>query len=586
MSLHAKIVAWFVFFAALTVMTFGLADYFQSTHALRFALEARASSLAHQLAAELERRHELIATELKGIGYAAAVGTPAADLPAMDGFSELRVVRDGVVLVEAARDADSGTPACGTDGVDFSVQAGTGANAAAVQASMPAHVFFGELGAATARLGKNGITAVLRSTDGAVVHDAGCALRAATDPAAVHDALAGEVAALGRTGARSAVVEFDALPGAGDAHDRVLVIVRTSKPAWSAVVAVDYDEFAAPFMAARTKYVVIMLAVMALALVVVLRGLRHDLGRLSRISRAAEAIGHGRFDVWLPPPTNDEIGRLTLSLGRMMDRLASGLRQIEVTRSMAAVGELSTYLSHEIRNPLSSIRLNLQMLRRDLATGSVPEDGQQLVGLCLTELQRLDDVVKTVLEVGRNGGVKAAGTCDAHAVIAETVRVMQRKLDAKGVVLSVDLEARACQVAMDEAAFRGALLNLMLNSVDAMNGQAIRRIGIATGLTAGPDGTAGHFAVSVRDNGPGVPPHLRERIFDPFFTTKPTGNGIGLATALRAAQECGGTLRYAQASEDGGADFVLELPLAGIGGGRGARPDAVGPAAAPLVAAS
>ncbi|HSJ05974.1 MAG TPA: ATP-binding protein, partial [Longimicrobiales bacterium] len=187
--------------------------------------------------------------------------------------------------------------------------------------------------------------------------------------------------------------------------------------------------------------------------------------------------------------------------------------------------------------------------------------GQQLVGLCLTELQRLDDVVKTVLEVGRNGGVKVAGTCDAHAVIAETVRVMQRKFDAKSVLLNVDLEAPACHVAMDGAAFRGVLMNLMLNSMDAMNGQATRRIGIATEATVGPDRAGGHFAVSVRDNGPGVPPHLRERIFDPFFTTKPTGNGIGLATALRAAQECGGTLRYAQCSESGGAEFVLELPL-------------------------
>jgi signal transduction histidine kinase len=562
MSLHAKIVAWFVFFAALTVMVFGLGDYVQSTNALRFALEARASALAHQLASELERRHDLVATDLVGIGYAAAAGTSAADLPDVSGFSRLRVVRGESVLLEIASEADAGTPACGTSHVAFNAQAGTGPGAAAVQATMPAHVFFGELGVATARLGKNGITAVLRTADGAVVHDAGCALDAAAEPEVLRTALAGEIVAFGRAGSPSGVAEFDALPGAGDAHDRVLVMVRTTKPAWSAVVAVDYDEFAAPFVAARTKYVAMMVAVMALALLLVLRGLRHDLGRLSRISQAAEAIGHGRFDVWLPPPTNDEIGRLTLSLGRMMDRLASSLRQIEVTRSMAAVGELSSYLSHEIRNPLSSIRLNLQMLRRDLSSGSVPEDGQQLVGLCLTELQRLDDVVKTVLEVGRNGGVKTAGTCDAHAVIRETVRVMQRKLDAKGVQVRVSFDAPAAQVAMDGAALRGLLMNLMLNSLDAMNGQAARRIGIVTEVTTGPRGVEGRLAMSVLDNGPGVPPHLRERIFDPFFTTKPTGNGIGLATALRSAQECGGTLRYAQSSESGGAEFVLELPLA------------------------
>lgn len=565
MSLHAKIVSWFVFFAALTVMAFGLGDFIQSTNALRFALEARASSLAHQLAAELERRHELLAAELVGIGYAASAGASAADLPDPGSFSQLRVVRGQSVLLEVAEDPEPGTPpACGADRVDFSIQTGTGASAATVQASVPAHAFFGELGVATARLGRNGITAVLRTTDGTVVHDAGCALDAAADPSALHVALADEIATLGRAGGRSAVVEFDALPGTGDSHDRMLVIVRASKPAWSAVVAVDYDEFAAPFVAARTKYVTFMAAVMAFALLIVLWGLRRDLGRLSRISRAAEAIGHGRFDVWLPPPTNDEIGRLTLSLGRMMDRLASSLRQIEVTRSMVAVGELSAYLSHEIRNPLSSIRLNLQMLRRDLATGSVPEDGQELVSLCLTELQRLDEVVKTVLEVGRNGGVRAVGVCDAHEVIHETVRVMQRKLDATDVRLSVQLDAPDARVAMDGAALRGIVMNLMINSMDALTGQQTRRIGIVTEAAVGPDRADRHLAISVLDSGPGVPPHLRARIFDPFFTTKATGNGIGLATALRAAQECGGTLRYAQNSEGGGAEFVLELPLAAV----------------------
>jgi signal transduction histidine kinase len=299
--------------------------------------------------------------------------------------------------------------------------------------------------------------------------------------------------------------------------------------------------------------------------------IRRDIRRLATISAAADAIGHGNFDVWLPPPTGDEIGRVSLALGRMTERLSSSLRQIEVSRSMAAVGELSTYLSHEIRNPLSSIRLNLQMLRRDLRTGTVPEDGEQLVGLCLSELERLDDVVRTVLEVGRAGRT-AAGSCDAHAVIGETLRVMRRKITERGVKVHAYLHAERSGVVMDSAALRGIIMNLVLNGIDALAGQTGGTLEVSTRLLDGATGA--RLEVRVGDNGPGVPAHLRERIFDPFFTTKANGHGIGLPTALRAVQECGGSIRHEPSSTWGtGAQFVIELPLVenGVRGGAEVR---------------
>jgi ActR/RegA family two-component response regulator/signal transduction histidine kinase len=455
MSLHGKIVSWFAFFAALTVLLFGLGDYIQSTRSLRFALDGRVSTLALQAAAEAERRYDAHRTDLVAVASAASVETlDTLTFPGISRFSTVQVTagRRRIIDLKGTREALPPSECAAPDiRFDFEFPGSTG-DRVHVTATMPTSEFFSQVASATRRMGTQGITAVVRTEDGTVLQDFACGLRSA-EPA-VAGALVREATAL--AGPEPPAIHLVELQGP-KGQPLIAGIASAPRPGWA---------------------------------VVVLRGIRSDLRRLTSISQAAEAIGHGRFDVWLPPPTNDEIGRLTLALGRMMDRLASSLRQIEVTRSMAAVGELSTYLSHEIRNPLSSIRLNLQMLRRDLATGSVPEDGQQLVDLCLTELRRLDDVVKTVLEVGRNAGVRAAGTCDAHAIIEETVRVMQRKLDTKGVTARVNLAAPDAHVAMDGAALRGLLMNLMLNSMDAMNGQASGRISIATSRAAAMAPTA------------------------------------------------------------------------------------------------
>lgn len=559
MSLHRKIIGWFVVFAALTIILFGLGDYIQSTRSLRFALETRAGALALQVARDIERAYDHAEDELRTLGYIVAAGARAVT-PEMTGrYTDVRVIHDGIEVysADALGPVQMGAPGCATGEltiqVDIPDQRG---GLYRVSARTGVEHFFAGVPSTNGRIGVQGLTSVVRTADGALVFDAACAMMGQPDPDGLASTLAARILSQADNEGR-AITVVDLHHTSSD--ERVLASVRAAEPAWTAVVAADYAEFAAPFVELRWRYFGVMGAVLLMALLLVLSGIRSDMRRLTAISTAADAIGHGRFDVWLPPPTGDEVGRVSLALGRMMDRLSSTLRQVEVSRSMAAVGELATYLSHEIRNPLSSIRLNLQMLRRDLRSGVVPDDGEQLVELCLSELQRLDDVVRTVLEVGRTAPV-ATGTCDAHAVVDETLRVMQRKITAKGLAVEVRFDATESDVAMDSAALRSIVMNLVLNAVDALAVSDSGRIRVTTQLLEGDEPC---FELRVADNGPGVPDHLREKIFDPFFTTKPTGNGIGLPTALRAVQQCAGVLRYEPSAEWGtGAEFVLELPRA------------------------
>jgi signal transduction histidine kinase len=573
MSLHGKIVAWFIFFASLTVMLFVLGDYYQSTQALRVALEARGSALAGQAATEIERRYERAGNELLAAGHDVAAGT--AMQPLEHPYMRLRVLRDDAVLLDQPGAAQNAlAQSCAFGNVNFSVPFRDGAgHAYRVEASMRVADFFAGMSATTARLGRNGLTSVVDRSSGALVYDHGCVIRSSAVPTTLEADVIAEVLRGGDEPVRVAK-----LPGASRSEERLVAIARSGQPEWAVAATVDFHEFGAPFAKVRTQYLMIMVAVMAIALVFVLRMIRNDMRRLAAISDAADAIGHGRFDVWLPPPTGDDVGRLSLSLGRMVDRLSSTIRQMEISRAMAAVGELATYLSHEIRNPLSSIRLNLQMLRRDLKGGAVPEDAPQLVALCLTELQRLDDVVRTVLEVGRKGQGRPGVSCYVHDVVLETVQVMHSKFRAHGVEVETRFGAIDAAVAIDPSQLKSVLINLLLNSVDALATAETRRIIIAA-ERSDPGGGPPALELRVSDTGPGVPAHLRERIFEPFFTTKTTGNGVGLATCLRIVQECGGLLRCAPASEwTGGAEFVLELPLAAV-----ATPVAV---AAPAVMAA
>jgi signal transduction histidine kinase len=558
MSLHGKIVSWFAFFAALTVLLFGLGDYIQSTRSLRFALEGNVRSMALQAALEMERRYEAFHADLVAVASAASVEElDTIAFPGISRFSTIRVDAGRRRVLELnGRPAEHEPDACDADYVHFSFDfPGTSGGRIAVEATMPTSVFFSEVAFTRERVGEGGITAVYSLEDGGVIHDTGCGLRNA-EPALAADVRTA-VSTLNQPDAP--VVRLFELQGQRS-QPLLAGMASAARTGWGIVVLVDQSEVSAPFLSARVRYVALMALVILVAALIVLRGIRNDLSRLTAIARAADEIGRGRFDVWLPPPTADEVGRVSLALGRMVERLSASIRQIEVTRSMAAVGELSAYLSHEIRNPLSSIRLNLQMLRRDIAKGQVPEDGDQIVDLCLAELRRLDGVVKTVLQVARGEEVAAMGTSDANAAVRETLGIMRRQIEQQKVRLDVRLADGPTDVAMDAAALRGILMNLVLNSIHALADTKRPRISITTERTS--DASGGMWiALTVRDNGPGVPPHLRERIFDPFFTTKATGNGIGLPTALRAAQACGGVLRYTPIAESAGAQFVLELPV-------------------------
>jgi signal transduction histidine kinase len=360
-------------------------------------------------------------------------------------------------------------------------------------------------------------------------------------------------------------IGLDALPAERRGHVSVRTAggmqrgwyVNLAQPDWLIVSAPN----AAWPVAFSDERLLPLLLVMVLALVsggafVIL--LAHLRDSLDELTRAAVRIGQGDFVPWLPPPGEDEVGRLSFAIGTMAARLHDVMHQNVRTRQMAALGELASHVSHEIRNPLSSIKLNLQSVEREVRTGDVPGDLPSVLQLCLREINRLDGTVQGVL---RLAGFRqpVMEMCAVHGLLEDTLRTVAPQLKERAIEVRFHDLAPQDRIRGDAVQLRSVFLNLFLNAADSMQGGGALRIW----TEAAEDGARRSvIRVRVADSGEGVPPELRDRIFQPFFSTKQNGSGIGLPLALQTIEAHNGRLWLETRSElDRGAEFVVELPL-------------------------
>ena len=283
---------------------------------------------------------------------------------------------------------------------------------------------------------------------------------------------------------------------------------------------------------------------------------------LQDLIRAAEQIAEGDLDPWLPPPNGDEVGQLTIAFSRMLARLRTMMHQVDQSGRLAAVGQLTSYLAHEIRTPLSSTRMNLQRLQRWTRMGKLPEECAEPIEISLREIDRLATSVSGVLTLARPQAA-APVPLNLHEVVEEAIELLRGEMTRRNIDLFLDLDAGADRVLARPGQMKAVLTNLILNAIEAQpeGGQ----IEIASRLVRETGAGRPMIELRVRDDGPGVPASIQGRIFDPFFSTKSTGSGIGLAVASLSVRENGGELLLEPAAvADSGAEFLVRLPLAPV----------------------
>jgi len=213
---------------------------------------------------------------------------------------------------------------------------------------------------------------------------------------------------------------------------------------------------------------------------------------------------------------------------------------------LATVGKFASQIAHEIRNPLSSISLNVELLEDEVKDSS--EEARSLIRSVLRELDRLNDIVGEYLQFSRFPKPKLKrGRVDS--VIQELV---ENSKPPAAVKLEVALMPSSPEVWLDEGLLRQVLDNLVRNGTEAIEGSGTVRIET--------DVVDRFLIIRVKDTGRGIPIEVQSKLFEPFFTTKPQGTGLGLATSQQILFEHNGHLLVE--SEPGkGTTFTALLPL-------------------------
>jgi signal transduction histidine kinase len=224
--------------------------------------------------------------------------------------------------------------------------------------------------------------------------------------------------------------------------------------------------------------------------------------------------------------------------------------EIELSRRISATGRVTRGVAHEVKNPINAIVLHLQLLRNKLQ--QLDPDTTRHVDIIDSEIHRLDRVVQILVDFTRPRDLHVEET-DLRLVLDDVSLLASPDAEQHGVKFSSELPADPIPVKIDVDFIKQAILNVVLNGVQAMpNG------GTLTLSAKREDDTV---VTEIRDQGPGIPADIQDKIFELYFTTKKTGSGIGLAQTYQIMQWHYGSVDF-ESGPGKGTTFRLRLPLA------------------------
>ena len=248
-----------------------------------------------------------------------------------------------------------------------------------------------------------------------------------------------------------------------------------------------------------------------------------------------------------------EVERLNDQLTGTLSRLQTAQQELVVAERMATVGRLSLRIAHEVRNPISAIELNAEMLE-DIVREHSEADMKEAAGLVAAirdQVTTLDALTEEYLAFARFPKPHFEEESINHLVqeLADFVRPVATR---QGLTLRVEVDPNVPMMEIDRGLLRQAVLNLVKNGLETLSS------GGELTITSRFDGEAVEIAVS--DTGGGIPEEVGPRLFEQFFTTKPQGTGLGLSITRQIAEEHGGEVRWAN-RPDRGATFTIRLPI-------------------------
>jgi len=336
-------------------------------------------------------------------------------------------------------------------------------------------------------------------------------------------------------------------------HSIFAGFTRVTGPGWLLAAEMNQTEALSLLRALRQAFLIAGILTVVAVILLSSRIAKRLSTPLAQLAGAARRIKEGRHHERIPEFSGREVGDVGRAFNEMLDALEETQRQQVQASTLAAVGELSSSVVHEIRNRLSSVKMNVQALERRVDSD---ETYSELARIAVEQVHRVEAMLSELLNYARPVSptfepVRAAD------LLAATAEVFKAEAAARGMHLVVEDRTGGAVLSLDRNLLEQALSNLIRNALEASPGGGTVTLRAAS--APGPDGTV---SFEVQDEGPGfdgIPP---DDLFRPFFTTKETGTGLGLAHARKITELHGGRIG-ADRPEAGGAIFRLEFPRPG-----------------------
>ncbi len=271
---------------------------------------------------------------------------------------------------------------------------------------------------------------------------------------------------------------------------------------------------------------------------------------LKTLLKAVEKVARGELQTQIALKRPDEIGALATGFNKMTEALAERDEMLIRSERLATVGKMAAQVTHEIRNPLSSLGLNAELLDEELTAGSDPSEARALIQAMQDEIERLTGITESYLRYARLPPPEPSFD-DLNGLVTAAVDFMKNELAERRIQVEFDLAPNLESLLFDRGQIRQALVNLLRNACEAMpDGGIIRTSTRSNGRMV---------ELAVTDSGQGIPAEALDQIFESFYSLKSSGTGLGLPLVRQICLAHGGAVRCEQTGTDG-STFVIALP--------------------------
>jgi len=340
------------------------------------------------------------------------------------------------------------------------------------------------------------------------------------------------------------------------------IFARGSPDKWGSVkIGLSLEDMRAEVRKTRLILLIIGLAGFLLGMTAATLLARRISQPIKKLVDGTVRVSKGDFSHKIEIATGDEIGDLARSfnsmseeLQRMRESIEEAHRKLIHAEKLASIGRLAATIAHEIRNPLTSVKLNIQKVLED---NGLPAAEREHLDLSQEGIVQIEKFVKDLLNFTRVSDLQRA-RFSVEQIVDESVKLMKDCFHEKKISIEKKFEPGLPELVVDGDRLRQVFCNVLRNAYEAVDEGG--RISLSVSQING--GPTKKIRVRISDDGCGIPERDWENIFEPFYTTKPSGIGLGLANARKIIEQHKGSIRVAR-KRGRGTSFEILIPCEG-----------------------